>query len=705
MTATHVFERAGATLYLDVETFSEIDLKTAGAHKYASACEVLVVQIAVNDGAVEVWDLTAEQGCGKRLASLQRLIDGADTVVIHNSAFERNVLAAHGVTIPLEKIDDTMVNALAHGLPGKLEELCVALGLPEELAKMKEGRKLITLFTKPRPKNMKVRRATKETHPDEWQQFLAYAERDVVTLRAVHARTPRWNCTRRERDYWFRDQAINDRGFAVDTELAEAAIRAAQRTSRTLAAATAEITNGVVGATTQRDKLLAHLKTEFGLDLPDMTGDTVDYVLRSKGLHPDARRLLEIRKAASATTPSKYRALLGAVSDDGRLRGALQFCGAARTGRDAGRIFQPQNLVRTPDWFGSNTQASVVEALKADNDDAIEVLCDPIEAISFCVRGSLVPSPGCVFCVADLSNIEGRVLAWGAGETWKIEAFKAFDRGEGPDLYKVTAGRILGKDPKDVTKQERQEKGKVPELAGGYQGSVGAYRRMGGETFEKMSDDEILDIVRPWRKQHPRTVDFWYDVERAARSALQSPGDQFRVRDMVAFDVVHACGRDWLRMRLPSGRYLCYAEPKLERDFCTRCEGTGTVLHPFEGVERELTCPTCGGSGEVGSPRVSYMGVDQNTRKWTRQDTYGGKLVENWTQAVARDVFFAGLHRAMDAGFPVVLRVHDELVAEVPIGSDLTHEKLAQLMATNDSWNAGLPLAAAGSTMDRYRKD
>jgi DNA polymerase len=270
-----------------------------------------------------------------------------------------------------------------------------------------------------------------------------------------------------------------------------------------------------------------------------------------------------------------------------------------------------------------------------------------------------------------LSNIEGRVLAWLAGEQWKIDAFKAYDRGEGHDLYKVTAGRILGKDPGDITKTERQLQGKVPELAGGYQGGVGAYRKMGGAVFDAMSEEAIQEIVTAWRKAHPRTRSLWYDMEAAAREAINNLGDSFGVRDLITFDVkADTQGIAWLRMRLPSGRYLCYPSPEVSE-----------------------------------SGKITHEGMNQYTRKWERLDTYGGKLTENAVQAIARDVFMSGMLRAEADGYDVCIRVHDELVCETPNDPAYTSEGLAALMSTNPSWSAGLPLSAAGFETKRYRKD
>jgi len=652
-------------LHLDLETFSTTSIK-AGAHRYAEDAEVLLVAWASNDDPVTVWET-------ERLPhwrdALQAAIDDADRVVIHNSAFDRTVLRHVGVDVPVEKIIDTMVLALLHGLPGSLGQLCEALGVPQDKAKDKRGKRLINRFTKPQPKNMKVRRATSETHPDEWQEFIEYAALDVDAMRDVLGRLPRWNDTPSERELWRHDQNINDRGIAVDVELAQSALRAFDRAFGTLAARIERLTDGAVKSATQRNATVNYLRRMHFMELADLTKGTVESLLRGD-LDPEVRELLEVRQQAAATSPAKYKALIDAVSSDGRLRGTIQFSGAARTARDAGRIFQPQNLPRTPDWFDEKVQDITVRAFKADAD---HLIWDNVsERCSMAVRGCLIAPRRRKLVIADLSNIEGRVLAWLAGEEWKIKAFRAYDNGEGHDLYKVTAGKILGKDPADVTKEERQLQGKTPELAGGYQGGVGAYRVMGGPVFEAMDDTAIQEIVWAWRKEHPKTKSLWYDIEAAAKGAIEKPGTVTEVRGgLLRFDVkADAFDRSWLRMRLPSGRFLCYVDAEIDE----------------EG-------------------RITYSGVNQYTRKCQTLDTYGGKLTENAVQAIARDVFMTGMRRAEEHDYPVVLRVHDELVCEVPDHAGYTAEVLAGLMSTNPGWAIGLPLSAAGFETRRYRKE
>ena len=680
-------------LFLDLETYSETPI-THGTHRYAEKAEVLLVALAFDDEPVCVWDMTDGT---RALGQLQMAIDTADEVVIHNSAFDRTVLRHCGVHIPVEKIHDTMVRALMHSLPGSLGALCDVLGVPQDKAKDKTGKKLIQLFTKPRPKNMKLRRATRDTHPDEWGAFVEYARLDVDAMRDVYGRLPNWNYSLSERDLWRIDQRVNDRGIAVDVELARAAIRAFERTSRSLALRAGVLTGGSVTSTTQRAKLLEHLETAHGFVAPDLTKGSVSAFL-SADLDPEVRELLEIRQQAAATSPAKYKVLINATSSDGRLRGTIQFCGASRTGRDAGRIFQPQNLPR-PTLKGDVIEAGI-KAMKLDCEDLL--FENVSELCASAVRGCLVAEPGNKLVVADLSNIEGRMLAWVANERWKLDAFADFDKGIGHDLYKVAYAKAFNIPAEEVTKAQRQI-GKVMELAFGYGGGVGAWVTFAaafGIDLEKLAEsaydtipdnarEEATDFYRHtlategntfdlserafvvcdafkrlWRWSHPAVSSLWYDLERACKDAIAEPGAAFTVQDLtVGF-------RDnWLRIKLPSKRFLCYPNARNEKG------------------------------------QLMYDGVHQLTRKWTALKTYSGKLVENVVQAASRDVFMLGMKRAEEAGYAVCVRVHDELITETPDTDDFTVAGLANLMSANPAWAVGLPLAAAGFETYRYRKD
>lgn len=647
------------TLYLDLETYSDVPI-THGTHAYAEKAEVLLTAMQWNDEPIKVW----EEFDGRHV---QFMVDSADKIVIHNSAFDRTVLRHCGVHVPVEKIEDTMVMALAHSLPGSLGQLCDILKVPTDKAKDKEGKKLLNLFCKPRPKNVKLRRATAETHPEEWQAFCAYACSDITAMREVYKLLPRWNWTPSERRLWLLDQTVNDRGIAVDVGLARAALRAADRSGVDLARRSNDLTDGGVKSTTQRNVLKQYIDTEHGVEMADVTKGTVTDMLKGD-LDPDLRELLVIRQQASATSPAKYRTLLQGVSADGRLRGTLQFCGAMRTGRWGGRLFQPQNLPR-PTMKQAAIEAGIA-AMKLDCEDL--VVDNVMELCASAVRGSLVASPGKKLVISDLSNIEGRVAAWIAGEDWKLDAFKAYDKSKSEldDIYVRAYAKAFGVTPEQVIDNKKtgdgmmRQLGKIMELALGFGGSIGAFSTMAKLYGVELPEEEILRIVKAWRKAHPRIVSYWYDLESAVRWAVNFPGERSKLRD-IEIDVVD----DWLRVRLPSGRYLCY--PNIAKN----------------------------------DNDIVYDGVNQYTRKWERIKTYGGKLFENIVQATARDVLAHGMLKAEETGYPVCLHVHDELITEVPDDVDYTVLGLSSRMGAATPWSMGLPLAAAGFETQRYRKD
>ena len=693
------------TLWIDLETYSDVPI-THGTHAYAERAGVMLFAWAIDDGPVDVWDCTASAMMPAPLRTA--LEDPAVLICAHNSHFDRTVLR-HAAPYFGERVRaafmnthrwrDTMAKALAHSLPGSLSDLCDILKVDTDKAKDKAGRQLIQLFCKPRPAGSKLRRATRETHPAEWARFVEYAALDIRAMRAVDAKLPAWNVQGDELALWHLDQAINDRGVAVDTALADAAIRAVERAQKVLAARTSDITLGAVQAATQRDALLRHLVAAYGVELPDMQQSTLERRVNDPDLPAELRELLAIRLQASTTSTSKYKTLARAVSSDGRLRGTLQFNGASRTGRWAGRLFQPQNLPRPVLKQTAIDQG--IDALKADCEDLL--FGNVMELTSSAIRGCIVAPEDKQLVVADLSNIEGRVLAWLAGEAWKLQAFRDFDAGHGHDLYKLAYAKSFGIQPEAVSKDNRQV-GKVQELALGYEGGVGAFLTFAaayGIDLEAMGEQAIGAIApavlqeatralewtrqqkrstfglsdrawlvcdsfkRAWRYAHPAIASFWKELEEAARTAVLRPGSTVECRML-------KLRRDgaWLRIRLPSGRFLCYPSPQLD---------------------------------DAG--KLSYMGVNQYSRKWSRLKTYGGKLAENVTQAVARDVLASSMPAIEAAGYQIVLTVHDEIISEAPDRPEYNAGHLAGLMATNPTWANGLPLSAAGFEAYRYRKD
>ncbi|HDL7643618.1 TPA: DNA polymerase [Yersinia enterocolitica] len=683
-------------LWGDLETYCEIPI-TNGTHAYAEGVEVMLFAWAIGDEPVSVWDLTAGEPIPGRL---QKAIADPDTILFfQNSHFDRTVLrhAMPELAPDVTRWRDTMVQALAHSLPGALGALCEVLGVPQDKAKDKEGKALIQLFCKPRPKNSKLRRATSKTHPEEWRRFVAYAGLDIEAMREVHKRLPKWNYQGAELALWHRDQQINDRGVCMDVQLARAAIEAVDLEQKRLAKRTQVMTDGEVQAATQRDSLIKHIVESYGVELPDMQRSTLERRIADPDLPSAVKELLAIRLQASTTSTSKYKSLMKGVSSDGRLRGTLQFCGASRTGRWAGRLFQPQNLPRP-----SLEQDQIDEGIEALKAGCADLLFDNImELTSSALRSCIMAPEGKKLVVSDLSNIEGRKLAWLASEQWKLDAFREYDEGTGPDLYKLAYARAFNISPNNVDKYQRQI-GKVMELGLGFGGGVAAFLTFAlvyGLDLDELANAALPNIPRDvireakswydesvkrkstfglservfiacdslkrlWRRAHPATCDFWYELERTVRTAIATPKKTL----YCGYLKVRRDGA-WLRIQLPSGRALCYPSPSIEKG------------------------------------NITYQGVNSYSRKWQRLKTYGGKLVENVTQAAARDVLAGNMPLIEDAGYSIVLTVHDEIISEAPDSPDYSAEHLSQLLATVPIWAEGIPLNAGGFEAYRYRKD
>jgi len=649
-------------LFIDEETYSEVPIKY-GTHRYAENSEIILFGYAWDDDPHQVYEGMP--------GNLEEMFNAADEIVIQNSFFDRTNLAYKGIKIPIEKITDTMVLALAHGYPAGLDQMCEALDVPVDKAKKKDGKKLINLFCKPRPKKQKLRRATKETHPKEWAEFVDYCGFDIVSMRECWKRLPRWNFQPFERKLWYLDQKINDRGVAIDLDLAAAALRAAERAGQVLAAESDEMTDGAVKSTTQRDVLMAYLNNELSFEITDLKKGTIKNILKKGQLEPGVKEILENRLQAAATSPAKYKVLLNSTSlSDGRLRGTLQFCGAGRTSRWGGRLFQPQNLPR-PTLEQAMIELGIL-AMKANCEDLI--FDNVMELCSSAVRGAIIAPDGKKLSISDLSNIEGRVSAWVAGEDWKVKAFAELDAGRGVDIYVLAYSRAFGVPVETVLANKKtgdgmmRQIGKVMELALGYGGAVGAFASMALLYGIELPEDEIVEIVQKWRKAHPAIKRYWYDLEWAIRQAYRNPGESFKAGPVTADRVGHT-----VRLKMPSGSYLCYP-------------------HFSEGIGEDNQC--------------SYMGINQYTRKWERIRSYGPKFFENVVQKISRDILGRGMIKAEKTGFEMVLHVHDELVAESrEDDEDLTHAQLSKILATNPPWALNLPLAAAGHDTYRYAKE
>lgn len=994
-------------LFADLETFSPFNLPQVGSFRYAEDCEILLWGYAIDNEPARVWDCTNPQTkeMPEALAkALKEVQSGERKIVWHNGMmFDTVVLAAHGYHIPLEMIVDTMVIAYQHGLPGALGDLCDVLSMPTDKAKDKDGKRLVQLFCKPQPECYKVRRHDRYTKPEDWIKFVNYCRLDVEAERELFKALPKWNCTEWEHRLQVLDAEINRRGVKVDIELAKAAVELSERRKGILAEETQRQTNGEVGAATQRDALIDYMAREYGWKIDTMTKAELEKRVDDPSVPEPVRELLKLRLMSTKTSIQKFKALLRRVNKDGRMRGGLQFRGAARTGRwcltGDHEVLTPNGWVRldewqggeiacwnvdetvdfmeakalafpyegemcaieskrvsqisTPDhrmacawgtkrewrvktaeecalgkvripyygrrklpWFcveeiplrvavmtqadghfsgrgrvtfhfkkerkvarcqmllsaagirfsrntyetgtvftvypsdipewlrafeekvfspalfdadpdvffdelsfwdgsvstknsfqystavranadfvqafahmsgraaillerpgrkegwstiytlniwenGSNRSVVMPEAhskqafkgtvycaetktgffmvrrngrvwvtgnsgrgMQLQNlarptmpqkeiDFAAAVLkdgtfeCfyeDPSSVLPNLLRGEIIAPAGKKLIVADYSNVEGRVLAWLAGEEWKLQAFRDFDAGHGHDLYKLAYAKAFGVKPEDVTKPQRQI-GKVLELALGYGGGAAAFARFAsgyGMDLNEMAEyvkssaprANWLDaadsysffaekkmtggleretfiacetLKRLWRKSNPKIVQFWANVGQAVQKAIVSR-ESVRV-GYVAFTRTES----FLVIRLPSGRLLCYPSPK--------------------------TNPG------VGKDSFTYMGVNQFSRKWEKIESYGAKNVENITQAVACDLLSEGLLRMDAAGYKTVLTIHDEAITEAPDTDEFTFKKMEHLMSTLPDWAPELPLVAAGYEAYRYRKD
>jgi DNA polymerase len=707
------------TLWLDTETYNKRDI-SAGTYAYAETAEVMLIPYAVDDEPVQLIDLTMPEeyydehwyfdpldydsyyddpNAEKQLEEFKLLAASRDCKkVAFNSMFDRTILAHELLcTFDPAEWECIMVQAMAHGLPASLDKLGEVMGLGSNLAKVKEGKKYIQRFCKPAPSNHNATRYTKYTHPEEWERFKQYAIRDVEAMREIAKRLPTWNTSPDNWADYHLDQRINDRGFEVDRELVEAGAVASEREKKRIKDRFKQLVGGVC-TPTQRAKFLDHLNSTYNLGIENTQKATLEPLLNTS-IPETAKELITLSLQANKTSTAKYAKLAPAISKDGRFRGGLQFCGASRTRRWAGRTFQPQNLPSRglPKQHRIN---SYIDALKGGYEYFTH---ENLMLHGSAALRAVVKAPkGKVLLVADLANIEGRANAYLAGEQWKLDAFRAFDNGTGDDLYKITAGGILGCRPADVDSTNRNTFGKVPELALGYQGGVGGLQTFAKTYGVRMSDywhviastfdsdiiekakynyetwgqeragdiDELEWIASEavklsWRARHPAIVSLWHACEDAARNAIEHPGLEFKAGEHLTFIYGSLHSHNWLLCRMSSGNYLTYYNPRITKD--------------------GLTC----------------MGVDGVTKQWTVQHLYGGKFVENACQSWSRDIMAHNMRLIERGGFLIVLTVHDEVISE---GDADKIDTFTELLQTVPDWAAGMPIAAEGFHCEAYRK-
>ena len=643
------------TLTLDLETYSSRDLKRVGAVKYTEApdFEILLLSYAFDNEPVEVWDFTKD-GVPEWLPGV--LTDPDVLKVAWNIAFERSCFkAALGVYSPPEQWRDAMTLSAMNGLPMKLEEAGAALQLEEQ--KLSTGKALINYFCKPcKPTIANGGRTRNLPHhaPEKWKDFIAYCRRDTATERTIYRRLDRFPVSDFERQLEAFDARSNERGVQVDLELTEAAVH---------------IDEAVKGHLLDEMRMLTGLPnpnsvpqlkewlTALGVDVESLNKATVKEL---KGSIKDKTvlRVLELRQMLGKTSTKKYNAILDAVCADGRVRGLLQYYGAGRTGRWAGRRVQLQNLAQNHlDDIGL-----VRELVRQRDIETLEICFDSVpDVLSQLIRTALVAKPGHTFLVSDYAAIEARVIAYLAGEQWRMDLFA-----KGGDIYCSSASQIFGVPVvKHGINGHLRQRGKVAELACGYGGGVNAMRQMDNDhALDDLTDDEVKDIVTQWRQASPTIPRFWRDTENAARRALENPGRTFTL----PCGVKYMKDADALRCRLPSGRILSYWGARLDN----------------EG-------------------KICFMGQNQKTRKWELLRSWGGTLVENITQAYARDCLAVALLRLDEAGYDITFHVHDEIVAEAPEGS--RWEDMAEIMGRPIDWAPGLLLRGDGYDTKFYMKD
>jgi len=651
---------------VDIETYSSVDLTEAGVYAYTEApdFDILLISYIFDDwGEDDVKTIDCFDADPDMMAEFcEALTDPQIVKTAFNANFERTCLAKWlQKPMPPEEWRCTMVKALTLGLPGNLAGAGEALGLPAEKLKDPQGKALIQFFSKPcKPTRTNGQRTRNlpEHDPAKWQLYKNYNRQDVVTEQEILRKLSIYKTPESEQQLWALDQHMNDNGVALDIPMVEKIVAYDTRRRQELQEEAQELTG------LKNPNSLAQLKrwlAEQGVEMTSVTKDTITEALRDPELPSVVRRVLEIRTALGKTSVAKYSTMLVAHCRDHRLRGILQFYGANRSGRWAGRLVQTHNLAKN-----SLPDLALARELAAEGDfDTMGTLFGETAFVfSELIRTAFIPSEGCRFIVSDFSAIEARVLAWIAGEEWVLEAFRA-----GKDIYCETASMMYHVPvEKHGANSHLRQKGKVAVLACGYQGGVGAMKRM--DKGGSIPEDELQSVVDQWRQANSKVVKLWRTVELAARTAIEEHRT-IRLKNGIAFGYINGN----LFIKLPGGRKLCYWNTRLKLD-------------PRDGREH-----------------IVYMGVNQETKQWGETETYGGKLVENIVQATARDCLAISMQRVAALGYNIVMHVHDEIIVDCPIEDTGAMERINACMAEPIPWAPGLPLRGDGYETPFYMKD
>ena len=646
------------TLAIDLETYSDIDLLKAGVYRYSedASFRILLLAYSYDGEPAKIIDLAQGELVPEQI--IRDLIDPSILKTAYNANFERTCLRRYcRIYMEPSQWQDTMILAAELGLPRSLADVGKVIGLPEDKQKMKEGRALIQYFSKPckptKTNGMRTRNLP-EHAPDKWKIFKEYCRQDVNTEQAIRARLLKFGVNEDEQALWEADQAINDRGVGLDVEFAEIA----EAYDHEIKAELLEKAKAMTGMENPKSpvQIKKWIKQQTGIEVESLEKKEMSKVLQQVDNCPEVLEFLAVRAEFNKTSTAKYEAMNRCVSEDGRIRGLTQFYGANRTGRWAGRNVQMQNL---PQNHLPDDELDQARSLLKDEDYAsFEMLYEPSDTLSQLIRTAFIPKAGCKFIVSDFSAIEARVLAWLAGEKWRLDVFNTHGK-----IYEASAEQMFHLPPGSVKKGDpMRTKGKIAELALGYGGAAGAMIRMGA-LESGLEEKELQPMVNSWRSANPNIVAAWWDTDKAVQNLIKT-GTPQRLKQGI---MVRKQG-PLMRLRLPSGRELSYVKPALDIH--------GSIT--FEGVIQD------GG--------------------WGRQETYGAKLVENITQAVARDCLAESIMRLDALGIPVVFHVHDEVICEVPIDS-YTAEDIAEIMSAPISWAPGLPLKADAYECPYYRKD
>lgn len=656
-------------LSIDLETYSSVPIAKAGAQKYIQSpdFEILLFAYSLDGGDVQIIDLAQGELLPQWLASA--LSDPQYIKHAYNASFEWGCLSKFMGTLPIDQWRCTMFHGLYCGYTAGLDATGKALGLPADKQKLSTGKALIRYFCvpcAPTKTNGGRTRNYPRHDPAKWALFKEYCIGDVTTEMEILHRLENFPVPPELEKQWQTDVLINARGVAVDMDMVRGALWIGE-TTRDQLTEEAVTLSGLDNPNSVK-QLMQWLEEELDEELTDLRKDTVSRLLNGNLTNDTARRMLEIRQELGKTSTKKYNAIEAAVCADGRVRGLLQFYGANRTGRWAGRLVQVQNLPRT--YVEPLPLAR--DLVKRRETASLRALFGSVpDTLSQLIRTSFIAEPGNALVDADFSAIEARVISWLAGESWRLDVFRTHGK-----IYEASASQMFGIPLERIKKGNPEyalrQKGKVAELALGYQGSTGALIKMGALDMG-LTEAELPDIVNRWRDANKRIRDLWYSMEAAAVQVIQT-GQPMGLRSLVLAREMDAGNNlDFLTIRLPSGRKLYYAHPSL-------------------------------GQNQWGKPSITYMGMDQTTKKWKLIETYGGKLVENCVQAIARDCLAEAIERLEAANYPVVFHVHDEVVVECT-AERASLDDIAAIMGQPVSWAPDLPLGADGWVGAFYKKD